>query len=462
MDNMIEEFFEKYKGLPSQEDRICRSRYYRHAISDAYFGAKMEWPVKTKDISILVENGGSDFILKALVFSLFSKILFVYSRENYIYCKDYLFSKFDENLLSKLYKAKFKNLADSHWFNGINDLEWDKYIVFLIDLFYYFNARCTQLDFLKLMENIFNLAYFREEFSLSKNCLSSKFIEGLGHKLFKIDTNIFNCLYPIQSKIVGNSKLIEKLSYQIKFNNVCFYPSSGIDLDDLKYVNYKIEEFKYLRPKIFIHVDFYCNNELTNLLTTIRYYGIEIIEYQKINTTTDKEICVFELKKKSEMDNFFFIHFGGYFNEEILKILIKNKISIPVIYAFCDGIDFGMGACNLESVPTIFYPFFKEYLNLKYIITDQSKYRVREIMFGDRNNFRISQIEMVKDWLKNLNKLINDKNLTEWLTYSDVYLLENIFQYLEGFNEKILNEGKELNLVRDSCSSLKFILKELT
>jgi len=179
-------------------------------------------------------------------------------------------------------------------------------------------------------------------------------------------------------------------------------------------------------------------------------------------SSIDKEICVFELKKKSEMDNFFFIHFGGYFNEEILKILIKNKISIPVIYAFCDGIDFGMGACNLESVPTIFYPFFKEYLNLKYIITDQSKYRVREIMFGDRNNFRISQIEMVKDWLKNLNKLINDKNLTEWLTYSDVYLLENIFQYLEGFNEKILNEGKELNLVRDSCSSLKFILKELT
>ena len=73
MVNIIEDFFERYKSLPCQIDRMWRSRIFPNEIPDAYWRAKLEWPVKTKDITILVNNGESDFILKALVFNLFSK-----------------------------------------------------------------------------------------------------------------------------------------------------------------------------------------------------------------------------------------------------------------------------------------------------------------------------------------------------------------------------------------------------
>lgn len=460
MVNIIEDFFERYKSLPCQIDRMWRSRIFPNEIPDAYWRAKLEWPVKTKDITILVNNGESDFILKALVFNLFSKILYVYSRENYIYSRDYLINRFDEDLFKIVYKAKFKNLTDSFWFNEISDLECDRYIVFFIDLFYYFNTRCVQLDFLKLMENIINEEYFKEEFSLDENSLSNRFIKRLEYKIFKRDNKIFNFLQPQLSYIDGNRKLIEKIYYQIKFCNVLFYPSSGYDLCDLMYINYKIDEFRYLKPKVFIHVDYYCNNIRINLRDTIDYLGLEIISYQFIYDN-NKEICVFELKKKSEMDSFYLVYFGGYFNEDVLKALIQNQISIPVIFAMIDGMTSGMGYCNPKSVPTIFYPFLKEYLNLKFIITEQSKYSVRSIIFGANNSSsRDSEIERVKDWLKNLNLLINDKNLTKWLTYNDIYLMENIFQFLEGFSEKLLNEREDLRLFHEA--SCPILLKDLT
>ena len=71
MVNIIEDFFERYKSLPSKIERMWRSRIFPNEIPDAYWRAKFEWPVKTKDISILFNNGESDFILKALVFNLF-------------------------------------------------------------------------------------------------------------------------------------------------------------------------------------------------------------------------------------------------------------------------------------------------------------------------------------------------------------------------------------------------------
>lgn len=459
MVNIIEDFFERYKSLPSQIERMWRSRIFPNEIPDAYWRAKFEWPVKTKDISILVNNGESDFILKALVFNLFSKILFVYSRENYIYSCDYLLNSFDEDLFNKVYRAKFKNLADNYSFNEISDKDCDIYISFFIDLFYYFNTRCIQLDFLKLMENIINEEYFKEEFSSDKNSLSFRFIKRLEDKIFKSDNKIFNFLQPQLSSFKGNRKLIEKVYYQIKFCNVLFYPSSGSDLSDLKYINDKFNELKYLKPKVFIHVDYFCNNIRNDLYETINYFGIEIRDYQFIYDS-NKEICVFELKKKSEMDSFYLVYFGGYFNEDVLKALIQNQISIPIIYAMIDGMTSGMGYCNPKSVPTIFYPFLKEYLNLKFIVTEQSKYSVRHIIFGANNSSRDSEIESVKDWLKNLNLLINDKNLTEWLSYNDIYLMENIFQFLEGFSEKLLNERKDLRLFHES--SCPILLKDLT
>lgn len=459
MVNIIEDFFERYKSLPSKIERMWRYRIFPNEIPDAYWRAKFEWPVKTKDISILVNNGESDFILKALVFNLFSKILYVYSRENYIYSCAYLLNRFDEDLFKKVFKAKFKNLTDTYLFNEISDLECDRYIVFFIDLFYYFNTRCIQLDFLKLMENIINEEYFKEEFSSDKNSLSFRFIKRLEDKIFKSDNKIFNFLQPQLSSFDGNRNLIDNIYYQIKFSNVLFYPSSGNDLCDIIYINYKIDEFRYLKPKVFIHVDYFRFNIRSNLRDEIDYLGIEIISYQFIYDS-NKEICVFELKKKSEMDNFFLVYFGGYYNEEVLKALIQHEISIPIIYALVDGMTHGMGYCNPKSVPTIFYPFLKEYLNLKFIINDQSKYSVRRIIFGDNNSSRDSEIERVKDWLKNLNLLINDKNLTEWLTYNDIYLMENIFQFLEGFSEKLLNEREDLRLFHESRCPI--LLKDLT
>lgn len=153
-----------------------------------------------------------------------------------------------------------------------------------------------------------------------------------------------------------------------------YYPSSGVDINDLLYVNSKrISVIKDLEPKVFIHCDYIIDeiSEIENRLS----YNFCIKDSIKINYLLKRHnydfLIVYKLQNLQTKEVKWLILISGCFNEEILEIFLECKIQIPIIYSICDGITSGMGAINDNSISTLLYPFFKNLLKIKIIITDQ-------------------------------------------------------------------------------------------
>lgn len=153
-----------------------------------------------------------------------------------------------------------------------------------------------------------------------------------------------------------------------------YYPSSGRDINDLLYVNSKrISAIKGLEPKVFIHSDYLIDeiSEIENRLS----YNFCIKDSIRINYLLKRNnydyLIVYKLQNIQTKEVKWLILISGCFNEEILEIFLECKIQIPIIFSICDGITSGMGAINDNSISTLLYPFFKNVLNIKVIITDQ-------------------------------------------------------------------------------------------
>lgn len=198
----------------------------------------------------------------------------------------------------------------------------------------------------------------------------------------------------------GDSSLFEEFNTKIYLGKNLFYPSAGTDVDDIYYINRRrLEELSEDNPEIYIHCDLLYKRDngydksLLNMLSDCNpnHYAKEIY---KITDIDGKNIMIYKIE--SRIGNIkWLIHFRGYFNEEVLKILIKEKIKIPVVYTVCDGITHGMGGFE-ESIPTLFYPLISQTLGIKYIISEQKAEYTEHYIINPKTLLR---------WLQNINDL---------------------------------------------------------
>ena len=169
------------------------------------------------------------------------------------------------------------------------------------------------------------------------------------------------------------------------------------------------------------------------------YPNFNISKFKYFND--NKSISLYKLKRPNSYEIKWLVFFRGYYNEEILKELVINKIKTPVVYAICDGITHGMGGCYEKSVPTILYPLLAPALGIKFIITEQGwdsvRSRLQDVRFAGAE-------DEVRLWLKNILLITKNPFIESLLSLSDEGLRKSLRQKLGAIYEQMLNEEGNL------------------
>ena len=247
----------------------------------------------------------------------------------------------------------------------------------------------------------------------------------------------------------GSISLLNELNHGMTDKIISYYPSSGSDINDLFYLNKRVKEIRNIIPDIFIHSDFFFkpNYEFDNLLISDNI----IIKGKVTNQDENKSITIYKLITPLSEEFKWLILFNGYYNEDIIDKLIRNKIKIPLVYSVCDGITAGQGGCNTLSIPTIFYPLIAYELGLKFIITDQG-YNYEYFLSNFSNEFR--------NWLNNILLVSNNSSLNELVKLSDQDLVNELLKRLSAINERLLNKDGKLESY--DCRSMdRMVIKKI-
>ena len=243
-------------------------------------------------------------------------------------------------------------------------------------------------------------------------------------------------------------------------SSVLFYPSSGIDINDILYIKEeRINAEKFIEPNIFIHSDFmHILDYNVPFEFNIRLPNFKIKSYCKffyaeMQNRDENRIELYKLEVPNSNKIKWLIFFRGFYNEDILKEIIQKKLNISFVYAVCDGITHGMSFSNIDkSIPTIFYPLFANSIGLKFIVTEQNFLQIKHyINNADTAILRIN--------LKNILKLSENENIVEMLNLDDERLKDSIIDFLGNIKEKKIND-KQLK-VFDSRFSADLVLKEI-
>jgi hypothetical protein len=233
---------------------------------------------------------------------------------------------------------------------------------------------------------------------------------------------------------------------------ISYYPSSGVDINDLFYANSrKLEELGELDPSVFIHSDFYSNDNHQSITFNQILYSdnIHILEQFKVSDE-NKSIRIYKLKIPVSDDFKWLIFFQGYYNEAVLAELIGSKIKVPLVYSICDGMTRGMGSCNTFQIPTIVYPLLALDLGLKFIITEQS---FKTIKSSSRIDFRTM--------LNSILLVSKNSSVSDLLKLSDAELEIELLKKLSSIDELILNKNDVLRSFNPMDNHDDMVLKKL-
>jgi hypothetical protein len=192
--------------------------------------------------------------------------------------------------------------------------------------------------------------------------------------------SIFNKMMGSDTQGQGNERLLHEFENELSTSTILFYPSSGFDLNDMFYVNNsRLPEISDYNPQIFIHSDYLqVLDHYPNVFDyQLSYPDFELIDSCKwitpqSDTHTKKSINLYRLKKGNAKEKIWLIFFRGYYNEEVLELMLQHQIRIPIVYTVCDGITIGMGGGYENSIPTLLYPLLSKELGIRFIITEQS------------------------------------------------------------------------------------------
>ena len=252
--------------------------------------------------------------------------------------------------------------------------------------------------------------------------------------------------------------LLSELNNEIEKMAISYYPSSGIDTNDLFYANNKkLEELGELDPSIFIHSDYYSHDRYQTITFNqiLEEDNIRIVEQFKVSDE-NKSIRIYKLKIPVSDDFKWLIFFQGYYNEAVLTELIRSKIKVPLVYSIVDGMTRGMGSCNTLQIPTIIYPLLALDLGLKFIITEQSFKVIKFLSEHKDLSLTVLRAGLNSILLVSKNSLVSDL-----LKLSDTELEIEVLKKLSSIDELILNKNGVLRSFNPSDTHNDMVLKKL-
>jgi len=274
-------------------------------------------------------------------------------------------------------------------------------------------------------------------------------------------TSIFSKMMGTNSHRQGNEGLLHEFENELSTSTILFYPSSGFDLDDMFYVNHsRLPEIGNYNPQIFIHSDYdYGDHYPYSFDRQLSYPDLELIDSFTWITLPDaiykkKSINLYRLKKVNAKEKIWLIFFRGYFNEEVLELMLQHQIRIPIVYSFCDGITHGMGGYE-NSIPTLLYPLLSEELGISFIITEQS-WKSRKGRFEEQGYSNGK--DECREWMESVYRIYNKNKIKEALNLSDLELRRFLIKELGRIEEfEITPENRLKNPFRLNGLTLKMI-----
>jgi len=409
-----------------------------------------------------------NFIWFAFNLSLISKSIFSFSRQNYKFCELYIESVCNNiglyGIFNKIYRREGKLLVDMYRqripidlaeiFKNTSIDNLEKYTTALIEAFRVLDREAClgKLDYAAFLSKIIHEKDFQSEFSENTEELSFKYFELLSKKVAALHTQegqfiqpeqfdqskIYKILTSFKYKTEGDKKILSRFLESFPAQNKLFYPSSNADINDIFHINEeRIFEIRDFSPVIFIHSDLAILRENSE-----DYYRIFQEENTrssfsfsspfKITTGIDRHINIFEISRPNIQDKKWLIHFGGYSNEEVLALILRDRIRVSILYSSCDGITSGCVGTTTYSIPTIFYPFLYKQLGIRFhITTDDIKYIVYTVTDRDAKETRA--------WLKNILKITEIDLLRSLLKEEDESMKEQLILFLTDVLENNIN-----------------------
>lgn len=241
----------------------------------------------------------------------------------------------------------------------------------------------------------------------------------------------------------GNPSLLYEFKEALKKGNIVYYPSSGFDLNDIQYINSRrFPDLTETDPDIFVHSDLLHIDtnayERQRWRDFTREFRINILGSYIFRGNDDKNIEIHKLTIANTPTVKWLLFFRGFLNEEALASLLQNKIKLPIIYTYCDGITHGMGGFE-ESIPTLFYPLIAKEFGIKHIITEQS---IDGFFYG----VFAREIEYLRRWIKNILRLTGSTQFKSLLKLDDLKFRQSLHQALMSVPEYSVNSDQRKKL----------------
>jgi len=264
---------------------------------------------------------------------------------------------------------------------------------------------------------------------------------------------IASLLSPGRNESDDNVRLIQEFLSDYRMQLKLFYPSANADNWDILFINeIRLREINGFEPTIFIHSD----------RQTLDWNGEQYlkrtlspsVEFRRSYSRTvpdGRVISIFKIGKPNNENRYWLIHFGGFNNEEVLKILIDDKTHVSVLYTSCDGITCGMGGIGYEySVPTILYPLFYSRLGVRYHISDQSIEDAKGII-KDRGYAQL------RNWLESILLITRVPEVEEMLKLDGDLMMNSVSDYISRLQEYDVNSAESTRIYHPGSLKLRKI-----
>ena len=177
------DFFEFYSKLPAKENY----HDYRY-----YYNSNNFWTLSLNTLNTIIEKDADAMakIWQALIFSLFKKVLFNHSRNNYLYTNHFIKWKYgtfqqDDYIYREKFTYFFEILIpnmnnESHQrFLRYSEQNFEIFAKELYDMFLEFDINAFQYSIVESLKNIFQLSSVKDEFSNNQASISYKFYQSL-------------------------------------------------------------------------------------------------------------------------------------------------------------------------------------------------------------------------------------------------------------------------------------------
>ena len=179
---LSKDFFEFYSKLPPKDDFPDYGFYYN---------GNNFWTVSLNTLNNILERDVEAMakIWQALIFSLFKKVLFNHSRNNYLYTNHFIkwkYGSFQQD--DYIYREKLTyffeilipkiNFESQQRFRLYSEENIELFAKELYDMFLEFDKNAFQYNFLASLKNTFQSNSVKDEFSNDQGSISYKFYQS--------------------------------------------------------------------------------------------------------------------------------------------------------------------------------------------------------------------------------------------------------------------------------------------